>query len=631
MKITILQPNTIKSKFRFVFKPKRHPFVLIISVLLLVSYVFSFNSGVFSYDKLDTKRVDIEKQQNSFQSRAPKSNQIIYIPLAYLPEAQGSEIVFNSRSPQEMDVTPVFYKLNGKAIVAEPVHIQPLEIRYVDLNKLIPEQYHNDKDWGGMALAYYGSIREMWAQLRFLRINGGSSAEEIFTVPLEYESTKIQEAAWWAPKDGDAVIALGNITNDATSATVRFNGDEQLQTVKLAPHATHIVKHKQQQHHTESENESVTINITGAPGSVVPAGVITSKDGSFNSIIRFYDTKHAIQPNLYANGLRLSGATSRMVLKNTGSTAITAIPEFIPIKGNADGNIVTLPIVSLNPNEVVSVDMSTLIREAKSRNDLDIVNVKIANSGEPGSLIGALWSVNNATGVSYDVPLRDYGPQRNSTGGYPIRIDEDYSTIVSITNVGKAPAEFIAQINYPGGPYVFNIRTLSLGETAIIDFRKIRDEQIPDWKGSVLPHSFILGQLRWGIHNGATDAHLIGRAEMVSVRNDVSASYSCTSGCGESFAGAAVYVNGTGNSTNVLPYTAALGDTLSVNVEEFDTNCLSSSAGFPLPIFSWSSDNPSVATYDGSGHVTPVGVGQATIRLSAVVNRCDCSQECIFN
>jgi hypothetical protein len=53
----------------------------------------------------------------SCPSCGTRSNQIIYLPLIDLPEAQGSEIVFNSRSPQEMDVTPTFYKLDGTAIV----------------------------------------------------------------------------------------------------------------------------------------------------------------------------------------------------------------------------------------------------------------------------------------------------------------------------------------------------------------------------------------------------------------------------------------------------------------------------------------------------------------------------------
>src|SRR5712671_1506558 len=44
---------------------------------------------------------------------SPPGDQTIYIPMIDLPEAQGSELVFNSRSPHAMDVTPTFYEADG--------------------------------------------------------------------------------------------------------------------------------------------------------------------------------------------------------------------------------------------------------------------------------------------------------------------------------------------------------------------------------------------------------------------------------------------------------------------------------------------------------------------------------------
>src|SRR5215470_13048223 len=155
----------------------------------------------------------------SCPSCATPTNQIIYLPLIDLPEAQGSEIVFNSRSTQEIDVTPIFYKLDGMAIVGKPVRIKSTEIRYVDLKKLIPGPYRNDRDWGGMSLAYTGGTREMWAQLRLLGVNGGSNVDEFFNVPQEVRSD-LQEAVWWAPQQSTTIIALGNITDTATGAIV---------------------------------------------------------------------------------------------------------------------------------------------------------------------------------------------------------------------------------------------------------------------------------------------------------------------------------------------------------------------------------------------------------------------------
>ena len=137
---------------------------------------------------------------------APPGDQEIYIPLIDIPEAAGSEIVFNSRSPHEMNVTPVFYKRGGERVEAEPVTVQSAEIRYVDLRQLLPEHRRHENDWGGFSLVYNGFNREMWSQFRFIGVNGGSNVDEFFTVKSESRADEF-EAVWWTPEKSEAIIA----------------------------------------------------------------------------------------------------------------------------------------------------------------------------------------------------------------------------------------------------------------------------------------------------------------------------------------------------------------------------------------------------------------------------------------
>lgn len=116
---------------------------------------------------------------------------------------------------------------------------------------------------------------------------------------------------------------------------------------------------------------------------------------------------------------------------------------------------------------------------------------------------------------------------------------------------------------------------------------------------------------------------------MISLHNNVSASYSCTSGCGDHFAGASVYVNGSGTGSMWISHTMGVGEPATVSVLQSDTNCFSTTAVYPLPFYTASSDNPSVATLNNS-QITAVAEGQTTIRIRSSVTRCDCSQECIF-
>ena len=102
--------------------------------------------------------------------------------------------------------------------------------------------------------------------------------------------------------------------------------------------------------------------------------------------------------------------------------------------------------MTLRPQQIVDLDLSALREAAASRLDLDSVSVQVLNSGAAGTLIGAAYSTGRGTQLAYDVPLRDYGRVRNTTGSYPWRIDNDYSTVVSVTNVGNQPARFQVEI-----------------------------------------------------------------------------------------------------------------------------------------------------------------------------------------
>ncbi|MEP6911779.1 MAG: hypothetical protein ABI923_03440 [bacterium] len=442
-----------------------------------------------------------------------------------MPEAAAGEIVFNSRSPKPMAITPTFYTLDGTIVMADPVTIASEEIRYVDIKQLLPERYRNERGWGGFSLSYEGFNREMWSQYRFVGVNGGSNVDEFFTVKEESRSDDL-EAAWWMPDKSDAVIALGNITDLPTSATVTF-GDDPNRTVRLAPHATEILRF-----HSEKgeEVESAIINVTGAAGSIVPTGLITSKDGSFNSVIRFYGPKLTKQSNLYGNGFRLRGNKPHMVLRNTTSNSIAVVPKFTPLTGKSP---YFLPPLSLQPNETKEVDLTPLLRTAKNRRDLDVVTVEVTNWAAPGSLIGSLYGIDDRrSGVNYDIPLRDSGPIRTMTGSYPWDIGNDFSTIVYVTNIDDKPAEFVGQINYPGGHFVIDARKLSPGETAVFDLQKIRDSQTADNLGTKLPKKASIGQFKWAIHSSTKGkVALIGRAEMVSRSDDMSSSYSCSEAC----------------------------------------------------------------------------------------------------
>lgn len=468
---------------------------------------------------------NLAKKDRTCTSCSPRANQEIYIPLIDLPESQNGELVFNSRSPETMSVTPVFYKRNGQAVVADSVEINSAEIRYVDIKTLLPRQFQRESDWGGFALTYYGTNREMWSQFRFMRVNGGGNVDEFFTVKDESRSA-VYDATWWMASKSQVVIGLGNISDSPTSAKITF-GNGHVRNVELQARASAIVREE----YPGGGPESVHIAVDGAAGSIVPTGLITKRDGSFNSVIRFYDPTKAKQSNLYANGFRIKRSTPHLVLKNTTDQSIAVSPKIIPLSGS-NGSLV-LPQVSLLANETKEIDLSELSEAAKQRNDLDVVSVEITNWAAPGSLIGSLYDIDSRSGVDYDVPLRDSGPIRSMTGVYPWRIDRDYKSLAYVTNITDEPREFVAELAFDAATYTLGPRTLSPRETAVFDFEQIRDQQVRDIAGKLIPKTASHGQFKWaqrGVAGGRIV--MIGRMEMVSRQDNVSTSYSCPTDCG---------------------------------------------------------------------------------------------------
>jgi hypothetical protein len=281
--------------------------------------------------------------------------------------------------------------------------------------------------------------------------------------------------------------------------------------------------------------------------------VITSKDGSFNSVIRFYDTKSAKQQHLFANGLRLGGVTPHMVLKNTSGAPIVAQPAVISVDGVSAREPILLPAINLAANQARELDLSGI----GQKEGFDVVSLKVTNSGSPGSLIGSIHGIQNETGLSYDTPLRDTGPVRAMTGSYPWKISNDFTTIVYITNVSDQQAEFMGEINYRGGRVIVEPRQLQPGETATFDMRQIRAGAVRDSNGNQVPRTATFGQFKWSVRGVTNGKHLlIGRAEMVSLSQHISTSYSCNDPCPPYYEGSidpfpppVVFVNSSQNVT----------------------------------------------------------------------------------
>jgi hypothetical protein len=87
---------------------------------------------------VDRGKRDEDEGKNRCKKCAQVGDQSIYVPLVRLPEAQGGELVFNSRSSKELPVTSIFYKRDGSPVVGKTINVRSGEIRYADVKSLLP-------------------------------------------------------------------------------------------------------------------------------------------------------------------------------------------------------------------------------------------------------------------------------------------------------------------------------------------------------------------------------------------------------------------------------------------------------------------------------------------------------------
>gem|GEM_PF-2034680 len=408
---------------------------------------------------------------------------------------------------------------------------------------------------------------------------------------------------------GTATLVLGN----ASDSPIRVRAHDaagEVEEFDLDPYASRTLARSGRCSLPLSEGtvEALRLEVNGPVGSVRAWGVVTSAEERFVSPIRFYDPAGIRQPHLFATGVRVQNVTMHLVLKNTTDVPISVRPRFIPLSPNSS-DVVEGPSVTLGPREAREVSLTSLLPEVASAR-LERVSLQVVNESGILGLIGALVGQDRITRLTYEVPLRDPGPIRNSTGSYPWRTDGDHTTVVSITNVGDRPAQVIVTINFPGGQYFLYPRELAVGETALFDLRRIQRERIPDSLGRTIPLSVSMGQFRWSVHGRDATARLIGRSEIVSLSRRVSSSYSCPVCCPYSFLGIALRP-----PLFILPPRGSL----LVMVDGFEMDCYGNVIGpFPSGADECQNHNSAALTaWLENGNIRVEGVSEGTATIVA--------------
>ena len=302
-------------------------------------------------------------------------------------------------------------------------------------------------------------------------------------------------------------------------------------------------------------------------------------------------------------------------MRNTSDVNVDAIVRIKYTKENGNRGTVSVNNIKLRPFEVDQVNLQTL----NGLNNVKVAGIEIEYSGVPGGVVASAQSVSNNRNFVFRTLLWDPPNVKSAASVYTFTINNNSYTKGFIKNVSPKDEKYVSHLTWgTNGIYVIPMAILRKGETVEIDVKKLRDNQIPDEAGRLIPQNVSQGQIHWSLRRSeetleaalANRVPLVGQAMQIDNIAGTSFSYFCYSCC----------ELGAGTSPELLPSNTILQhpDVVQYSVYEDGLDCYSNTYVYrnvTSSAYNWSSTNTGVATVNGSGFVSSAGAGSTQIKM----------------
>lgn len=528
----------------------------------------------------------------------------------------NATLMLSNQGPNEMPLHVQLYNRNGIPLDIAEITLSGQEVRALDLRPHIPEG--SEFEDGSVQVEFQGRTLELGGLVILADPARSLIFEQELAEPTKDFASARLEGVWWRPTGNSEVkLALTNTSNSQLSVTVSTRGrgrrNSDSQTITLNSRETHILSMENHKNTDELDLRGriggISISHTGTSGALLSCGFIQEPSNGFSNVIVFSDPQKAKTTRLDGAGLRYGMVSGRQlsqiaIVRNVGSLP-SVVSGHIPYT-LADGtqSAISLPSIHLAPGEVEKINLPDIPGEVK------IAGLEFSYSTSPGSVIATALSVSQDRNHVFRLPVRDASDQRSSTGHYPWSIDDDSATVVYIKNATDSPKRHTIFVSYEGGYWAAGEKDIPGGQTVVYDLRDLRDNQVTNSEGHTIPLTATGGQVHWSVRGQETRA-LVGRAEQANTSSGTSTTSACGVCCPDSF-GYAWLTPGsvTGSIGGVTNFIAYRRDgTCYGGIHDYQWSY--PGTGYP---WGWSCDNTSVATVNGSGQATAVGVGFSYIR-----------------
>ena len=541
-------------------------------------------------------------------------------------------LLLNNKGPQTLEVNPTLYSLSGQQLELPPVFVEPTSFQNINLSEWAGIGGEDFRQ-GSIKLFHRGKDLVLGAQIHLVDQAHSLSFEEKLAEIGNSDSRRL-EGIWLMPsREANVKIVLSNTTDIvltvAASLTRRPHNTSEAKNFQLQPHETRILDLRRDfpdgEKAANSEAVALSLEHCGTKEALLARTFISEPERGYSNLAQFSNPLKGKSKEYQGVGLQLGKVagerlTPVVVARNTAGTDanITGRVPYTRVDGTT-GNI-ALEATRLRPNEIKLLDLRRVVQRSEQE-QIKIAGLEIEYDTAEGSVRIAAHSQSTSRNQVFRVPMWDPFGQRSPTGGYPWQIENTSTTKTYIKNITDREQYYVAYLSWENdGRYMIGMKQIAPHQTIEIDLKQLRDEQIPDEAGEVIPLHVTKGQLKWSLKQVSKEPPgeeirqalaLIGRTEQIDVENGISSNYACQNCCGDSYDSS--FLTPGGGETEV--------DTvIDFDVYQRDRDCYN----VPTPYYlrtpskgftSWNSSDTSVATVNDS-IVTSVGAGDITIKAS---------------
>lgn len=578
----------------------------------LVVLAFAIIATVWSTTISSKSATTAHVQSNLQQGYEEIVDHVLVVPYYNLAAGLTSTLILTNQAPTKADVTVTLYSLDGKRLDSPLLTLKPRSTEAFSLS-----------DWataapfltGSLKIRYKGQVRQVSAVVKVLHEEHSLMFEHQAVEPKEYFKSSRLEGVWWLPSEkAEMSIVVSNNGPNRVSAVIKLHGRQReigSDEISLDPWESKIIAAGSVVPKRDIPNVGgASVNHTGSPGAVLSSILIAEPLTGFSSVLELRDPELAASSRLDGAGLRIGRVANEQlkqiaVARNVGDETSVLTGRINYSTSEGVNGVIPISDVTMQPGETAKVDLLTAIKKARL-GDVAVAGVEFEYTTKPGSIVVSALSVSESGNHVFRVPLIDVKAEASNTGKYVLRIGDDSSTVVYLKNATTETQKYTLQIAYPGGTYVQGLKGVAAGSTILVDLKSLRDAQVPDQNGNLIPLNVTEGYLDWSARatkytqSGAMlapqDRVMIGRSESTDVKHATSwtATYGCS--CMPSFMQGWIEYKKPGGQWQTGGINLYVGQTAQVRAMEQDHDC------FWNPLEPWNagypgSQNDPVATF----------------------------------